>query len=67
MIVFDLFIDIESTYEFQIYFFQIFKILSENHVPVMIEVPVSVNTTCNGFKTDFTTSPTTTVLPSTES
>ena len=40
MIVFDLFIDIESTHEFQIYFFQIFKILPENHVPVMIEVPV---------------------------
>ena len=39
MIVFDLFIDIESTHEFQIYF-QIFKILSENRLLVMIEVPV---------------------------
>ena len=40
MIVFDLFVDIESTHEFQIHFFQIFKISSEKRVLAMIEVPV---------------------------
>ena len=49
MIVFDLFIDIESTHAFQIYFFQIFNILTENHVPVMIEVPVGCTEVESGF------------------
>ena len=40
MIVFDLFIDIESTHEFSDLFFQIFMISSENHGPVKVEVTV---------------------------
>ena len=42
MIVFDVFIDIESTDEFSDLFFQIFMISSENqnHSPVKIEVTV---------------------------
>ena len=40
MIVFDVFIDIESTDEFSDLFFQIFVISSENHGPVKIEVTV---------------------------
>ena len=40
MIVFDMFIDIESTDEFSDLFFQIFMISSENRSPVKIEVTV---------------------------
>ena len=40
MIVFDVFIDIESTHEFSDLFFQIFMISSENHGPVKVEVTV---------------------------
>ena len=40
MIVFDVFIDIESTHEFSDLFFQIFMISSENSGPVKVEVTV---------------------------
>ena len=40
MIVFDVFIDIESTDEFSDLFFQIFMISSEKSSPVKIEVTV---------------------------
>ena len=42
MFVFDIFIDIESTHDFHIYF-QIFNILSENRILVMIGVPTQYN------------------------
>ena len=42
MIVFDVFIDIESTNEFSDLIFQIFMISSEKSVLVMIEDPVLV-------------------------
>ena len=42
MIVFDVFIDIESTDEFSDLFFQIFMISSEKSSPVKIEITVLV-------------------------
>ena len=40
MIVFDVFIDIESTHEFSDLFFQIFMISSEKSGPAKVEVTV---------------------------
>ena len=40
MIVFDMFVDIESKQEIQIYFFQIFKISYVKRVLVKVETPV---------------------------
>ena len=42
MIVFDVFIDIESTDEFSDLFFQIFMISSEKSGPVKVEVTVFI-------------------------
>lgn len=42
MIVFDMFIDIESTDEFSDLFFQIFMISSEKSGPVKVEVTVFI-------------------------
>ena len=47
MIVFDLFIDIESTHEFSDLFFQIFMIYSEKSGPVKVEGPVHTSTQDN--------------------
>ena len=44
MIVFDVFIDIESTHEFSDLFFQIFMISSEKSGPVKVEVTVFTDT-----------------------
>ena len=40
MIVFDMFVDIESKQEIQIYFFQIFKISYVRRVLVKVETPI---------------------------
>ena len=49
MIVFDVFIDIESTHEFSDLFFQIFMISSEKRGPVKVEVTVRCTESDSGL------------------